>query len=504
MSSDSARLTSTLARGTGINLFGFLFRTAFVFLHSVLTAQLFGAAIYGQYAVALAGVMLLSSVTEIGLARTLIRFVAAELASENKGRVRELLWLSLKITVPVALVMALVMVIWVEPVANLFGDQALETALPIFALALPVLTLMTILSSYTQGFARMRYKTLALDFIRPGVELLAVVTFAFFGYTNSAVPLAIAYAISIAVAAIALIYYIATSLMPAASPDMLQEDPPLTASVLRFTLPVWLMDLLSSAATRSSFLLLAALGTSTMVGIFAVLQRLITFGITFLVSTNMIFAPLVADLTSRRDISEFARLYKLSTRWILTVSLPLFILMAYFGPELLSAFGEEFTSGYVPFLVLIVGGLINVATGSSVTLTMAGYPHNTAFNQALNLVMLVGLGVWLIPLYGLLGGVIAVTSGIALASILQVVQLWFHLRVHPYDRGFLKVLVAGSLLCLVLFIPRNMLSTTWPIDIFTILVALVIYFATLVALGLSPEEKVTIRYALQRFRVLAD
>jgi O-antigen/teichoic acid export membrane protein len=89
-------------------------------------------------------------------------------------------------------------------------------------------------------------------------------------------------------------------------------------------------------------------------------------------------------------------------------------------------------------------------------LTMAGRTSWNLANYLLALALNVGLGVLLVPRYGMLGAATAHAAAIAAANVVPLVQVAAALKLHPFSRsGGLTILAALSCFGLVPFVAQH-------------------------------------------------
>jgi O-antigen/teichoic acid export membrane protein len=445
-------LTETLARGTAINLTGFIVRAILLFAHSFFGTWLYGIEMYGVYATGVAIVTLASTVGRLGFERTVTRFVAIYATRNEPEKFNSILFLTLVLTIPVSLLLGLLLSFCAEPIAAVFGDLVLTPSLKILGITVPILTLGTLLAAFTQGFKQMHYKVMVLDVCAPLIEVVGMLILAWFGSKQLGLP--IAYAISIAVSSLLLVAITKRQLPNATmgwsslQHNVLKE---LLTPMFSFTLPVLAMNILLNVSQQISTLLLGVFGTSAMVGVFNILLRIIATCTRFLFSMNLMISPMIADLVERKRIDELSHLYKTSVRWLLITSLPLFLFIFFFGTELLQLWGKEVAVNANALFYLILAMVVNVSTGScGVILTMSGHPKDGAINEGLGLAITTIFCILLIPSYGVVGAALAYSVGVIVANLARLFQVWWHLRIHPYSWSLLHVLLAGGAMSVIL------------------------------------------------------
>jgi O-antigen/teichoic acid export membrane protein len=111
------------------------------------------------------------------------------------------------------------------------------------------------------------------------------------------------------------------------------------------------------------------------------------------------------------------------------IPLSAFVIM----PELfLSAFGDDFSIGRIPLLVLGVGQFINAFTGSSgVLLTMTENEHIVVGCSGFGVLINILLGIILIPSMHATGAAIAMAVSVTVANLALSIFIFQKLKVIP-------------------------------------------------------------------------
>src|SRR2546429_9735169 len=84
-----------------------------------------------------------------------------------------------------------------------------------------------------------------------------------------------------------------------------------------------------------------------------------------LLSLSSIFAPTIAELHSKGETQKLESMFKVVTKWSITFSLPLFLIMVLFSPYVLALPGPGFLSAWQLLIAFHVGILINAGPGTS-------------------------------------------------------------------------------------------------------------------------------------------
>jgi O-antigen/teichoic acid export membrane protein len=206
------------------------------------------------------------------------------------------------------------------------------------------------------------------------------------------------------------------------------------------------------------------------------------------------FSPFVADLHARGEGEKLDRLYKWLTRWTLAATLPIFIVLAVAPGSALRLFGAEFGAGAAALNILLLGQLVNVATGAvGFILIMVGrtgwdlvvYAGSVAFDIVAAALLIGGLGL------GIEGAAIAGALTMALSKVARLYLVWRFVHIQPYTRDYLLLViptVAGFLAGLGAHLA--LARGAWQIDLAVTTAAVTVaYGVVLLVAGLPGPER---------------
>ena len=275
-------------------------------------------------------------------------------------------------------------------------------------------------------------------------------------------------------------------------------------ALFSFSMVSWVSSLASTGLIWADTLILAALATNRDVGVYNVSTRLVTMAVFVMAPINAAFGPSIAHLHHTGDTQGLSSSYKAATGWIVRLSLPAFVLLMVFPQDLLGLFGNEFRTAAMVTSVLAVGQLVNAATGPCGTLlNMSG---KVAVNMADNVGVLalnVGLNLWLIPQFGILGAGIAWSLSLACVNVLRVLQVRKLLGVLPFSTDTVKGLVAGFLTLAAAIGVRSVIGSANARVVIGVCAALIVYFGVTAALRISSEDRALLSAVVGRGRQAA-
>jgi O-antigen/teichoic acid export membrane protein len=279
------------------------------------------------------------------------------------------------------------------------------------------------------------------------------------------------------------------------------HDRPLEGEVgdlIRYGAPRAPAALFSQLLFWTDVFVLAAFATSREVGIYSAAARAAQVILLFIISVSLMFSPFVADLYARGEREKLDRLYKQLTRWTLAVTLPLFIVLAVTPASALQLFGAEFGAGADALAILLLGQLVNVATGTvGFILIMVGrtgwdlvvYAASVAFDIAAAVLLISGLDL------GIVGAAIAGASTMALSKLARLYLVWRFVRIQPYTRDYLLLLAPTAAgFAAGIAVHLSLRGGSWPVDLVgTAAAASLAYLGVLLLWGLPSGERGTIR-----------
>jgi O-antigen/teichoic acid export membrane protein len=278
-------------------------------------------------------------------------------------------------------------------------------------------------------------------------------------------------------------------------PDLFMLLTPSTGSMgelLRYSIPSAFAGIFAMYMIWVNRLLVGYFLPLEETGVYQAVTQVALLFAMILSSFNLIFTPMSADLFAQQKIARLRELYRVSTKWALYVTIPIFMVVFTFPREVMTVlFGAPYAAGGLALRILTLGQLINILTGPvGSLLVMTGHQRRWSIITGAAFVLNVGLGVLLIPGVGLQGAATAIAVTQTGMFLLGLVQAWRILGGWPYDRrtikGGLSALGAGLAMALL----RVWLSM--PVFGHMIVAAMVsvgVFFGLLLLMKLDEEDR---------------
>lgn len=264
----------------------------------------------------------------------------------------------------------------------------------------------------------------------------------------------------------------------------------------------------NSVVQSTDVLGVGAFGSAAEVGLYRVSDRVSSLISLPIFALSSIFAPTIAELHARGNHQQLANMFAVISRWMLTLSLPVFLCCVVFTKPILDVFGSGYAAGALAVLVLAIGNLVNAGTGPVGNMVaMTSRVRVLWFNTALRLVTNVVLIFLLVPRYTVVGAAVASSATIVVTNSVSIIEVWWMLKVHPYRWSMLKPLASGAIASLVGVVLVRVThfaahpdSSVHAFIYALLLVAafVVVYAIALLLLGINQEDRQIIALARTR------
>ncbi len=433
-------LVITAARGGSAVFAGKLFAWGTRFVLAVFLARILGVEEYGLYNLALTVATVAASFPTLGLDAALVRYTAVFSGRKDSSSVLGTLQLGIGVPALLSIIFAVAVILLAGPIATgVMHQPRLIPLLIMVSLLIPATVLNRQLGATLQGLKRIEYDVAAEQFSQPVVRFVLLAGFALLGLNAGYAILA---SILSALAATVMLVFFVHRLFPLRRTNLQAKREP--RELMRFSLPVFFSNVITTFGSNLQTLFLGALSTLSAVGVFAVANQVNMVGSIFQSAVVASSMPLFAESQDRGDRRSLEHLYQTTSKWSLALNLPFFLMVIVFPEALLAIFGREFATGSVALIVLAWANLVNAATGTSgAVLDMTGHTKVKLLNSSAAVVLAFGLSFILIPPMGLVGAALAAFASQSIVNVLRLVEVAILVRVSPYNRTYLKPILAG-------------------------------------------------------------
>ncbi|CAN5538760.1 polysaccharide biosynthesis C-terminal domain-containing protein [soil metagenome] len=489
---------STQARGAGVNLLTLIAQAAMPAFH-VQLAQLLGRASYGLYVWANTVVEFGSAVTLFGMDIAVAREVALAREANDDARAIRAVATGLRLVLFTGLAVTLILGFGASTIAARAHMAGVEVPLRVLTLVPIAYHATTIFIVATQSRGVMKYDFWTRGIVQPLGLLIATTVLLRLGWGlfGAGVGVASAMVLTTCVAAFGYsrVFSIGATLRALVTGPMDRE-------VLKTGLPMTAIALLWSLQGRLDNTVLGATQGAEASGAYgACMLYAITIGQMRSVFVPGLNAALPAMLI-RDDRPAMNALIHRTQRWVALLTVPLLVLFAVFGRDLLTVFGKGFPDAAPALALLSVAQLLGAMSIPAQTIVVGSKRGASVVAAVASL----GTQVVLLPIlcrrYGMVGAATASMIGMFIAQVVQQVWAYRLYGVHGFSWALGRVYLAG----LVAAVPGKVLLSILPLPPFPRFVlsvagAAIVFVGAVVLLGLGKEERewiISIRATLRR------
>jgi len=478
-----------LAKGAGISLVGRLAGRGLGLVNQVLLARLLGPETFGLFALGWTVQQISRMVVPLGLDKAVIRFGARYWRREEHllGSVlRQCIGVA---TLASVLVSLAIFLLAPHLASHVFGNPKVTLVFRAFALSIAAASVLRVTSEATRITQRMQFSVLSEELAPSIAQLLLIVLLVY----------ALGWGLQGALLSVIVAFYLGLltsfAFLKSLFPGWLRREhggESLVSELVRFALPTSLAGVFTMLIMWVDRLFVGYFLGAADVGVYqAASQVTLVFAIV-LTAFNVTFSPMIVRLYHDGRRRELDDLYKISTKWGLYLSLPLFLFVVFVPRDfLLGVFGPKYVRGAWPMVVLASAQLVNVGTGAvGLMLTMTGHQNRWLGLAVTSLLANAVLSVVLIPRFEILGAAVATGLTIIVLFVTALISVRFVLGFWPYDRRYVKGVGASVATALVLASVRQIMPDPLLLKLaLLVLVAYGAFAATLWVLGLDDEDR---------------
>ena len=372
----------------------------------------------------------------------------------------------------------------------IFFKPELSGILRIVILSLPCIALTKIFLSALTGFKLVKYAILVDEFVRPTIRALFIFLAIVFGLGLNGFVWA--WVITSIIAVILSGYFLIKEM------GKFEEGKSSirTKSLFDFSLPMWIGRLLTVNNKKIGLILVGIFLANDQIGIYGAGERIVPLILIPFMAFNAIYAPIISNLYATNNISEIEATYKVGCRWVIMLTLPVFVLIFIFSKEIVLICGQDYADSEKVLLVLLVAEMVNISTGStSNIIAMTGKTIYNLINSVVTLVLNIVLCLIMIREYGAIGAAYALGISVVVVNLLQLAEIYYLYKIHPFSLQHYKPVFSCALsLIIVLLMKTTLKFIPQYLEVSIIIVVFSIsYIIFIVLLGLSNEDRMILK-----------
>jgi O-antigen/teichoic acid export membrane protein len=481
-----------IVKGTIIALSGSIVGLFLVFISRIAMARYLSVVEYGAFSLAFVILNVLTVISMVGLERAVPQQVASQNAKGDLGSADSTIRFSILITIVMSLVFGTVLFLLSDLMATqVFQSPELGNALRIFSFGLPFFTLLLLFIAAYRGFDRADVKVYFSDILKNvlfisfiGAAILFRLSFDFvlFGFVAS-----------IAVSCVGIILLtVRRPLVPKAA--RLVERPKGTyMGLLLFSLPLLVSAVFTLIMNWTDTIALGYFGTIDDVGIYNAALPIAQFVPILLNGMSYIYLPVVSKLHSKNRLDEIKGMYKVTTKWVFSLTYPLFLVVVLFPrPVIRILFGEAYIDGSVALQILVIGFFVHTFLGlNASTLLAMKETRFLMWSAVVTAVANIILNIILVSSMGLVGAALATTLSLVILNAFMSSKCYLSYRIHPFTRKYLTPILVSIPVVIAIYLAVTLLvglESVLLLPSFFIVFLIVYFLSVLLTKGFDQED----------------
>ena len=440
-----------IAKGTGIIFIGTIVGMLLGFVSRIIVVRCITQSEYGIVSLALVLLSIFATISTLGLSDGTARQIAFYRGKDDTLKIKGVMISSLQIALITSVLLSLVLFFTSNIIStNVFHSPELSSPLKIFSIAIPFFVLINIFISIFRGFDRVEPNVYFQNILRSVIYILFLAGAILLGL--SFIGVIYAYLASIMLTCIAFAVYAMKKLPTSVKGKGEKNVNSVKKELLFFSLPLLAVSMFGMIMQWTDTLMLGYFKTPDVVGLYNAALPLANLIPVVLNAMVFLYIPITSRLYSQNLMSEMRRSHAILTKWIFSLTFPLFLIIFLFPETVLNIlFGPRYIQAGLALQILALGMFIHIFLGPNAVLMSVGKTRFLMWTTLIGAIMNITLNIFLIPPLGIIGAAIASASTLVVIKLLNTTKLYLLFGIHPFTKNYLKPILTSVLLVFVIF-----------------------------------------------------
>lgn len=437
------------ARGGAIAFGLKISNTVLGFLNQVLLARILGAGGVGEVILAITVVRISVQIAKFGMEETMMKFIPLYIDRKDDARLKGTISFAIKFCLLFSVVFMLFVLVFSRFISiNIFHSEGLLKLMPVVVLAIPAWVIREVIGGILRGYKDVFRALLSDALISPVIKISVFLLLLLKGI--SPFYAIIAFVAGEIISVIVSIRFLQKRM--GALRHVRGQCEKRKIMDLAYTIIFSGMSVL--LYTQADIWILGMFKSTEIVGIYGIATKLVLLVYFPMMAFSAVIPSLISSIHASGDIHELRKMVSESTRWILSMAMPIILILAIEGKYILNyVYGHEFAAGYIPLLILVTGQLIKASAGLiGVILQMTGehkvYMKVNIFWGVLNII----LNLLVVPRYGMIGAAAATAFCLSMVDIMCIFIIHKRLSVLTLAKGIKFDIVFTAVITAVYFL----------------------------------------------------
>lgn len=372
-------------------------------LFYIVIARILGPAQFGLLTVAIVTMSMIADIADIGTNTGLIRFVSFNLG-HNKEKALRFLKLSLEIKLIVwAIVFVLIQLIAPFLATQIFHKEDLITSLRLVSLGVGGALLFSFATSALQAFQKY-FLWSSVNVVTNLLRLIFIFILGFYIQLNAENSLFIYIILPF------FGFFLTLFILPTRSIFLTKNEFSLSKELFSYNIPVAVFTFIAAISARLDTFMTASLLTAREVGIYGAANQLVQVVPQLISALGVVAAPKFATFDNKNKMMVYFKKFQLFVTGIVLIGILTIPVSIYLIPQIL---GHEYVQSIGPFIILLMAMLVflfSIPVHNSIIFYF-GRPDIFIWVSLGHLLIIGGLGYFMISNYGVIGAAVTVLIG---------------------------------------------------------------------------------------------
>ena len=407
---------------------------------------------YGIFSLSFALPSIIIAVTSLGIKQGMIRNIAYARQKKDEEKISKLISTSTSVFVFLGVIACIFIFIFADFFAiELFHEPGLIIPIKIFSLLIPLARISGIISAIFIANNNVKPNILFNELAKYACFLALVLIVVFLGFSFRTVYYSFLIAAIISTIIISAYGFKKLKLKEKLKIRYISKS--ILIKLLIFSMPLYLSGIIDILKVRIDIIMLGNIENVVSVALYNAaipLSQLISFPLGALA---VIYMPVVTGLYAKNKNSEIKRNYIILTKWLMFISIPIFIVLIFFPSEVLRfVYGAEYVISSTALRIGSIQGLIlNIFGLNKYNLISFGKTKMILISSGITLFLNFFLNILLIPIYSINGAIGATLVSMFISNIVLSYYLYHYFRVQPFSKNLIKTAFVLSFPILIIY-----------------------------------------------------
>ncbi|UCB58919.1 MAG: oligosaccharide flippase family protein [Thermoplasmatales archaeon] len=490
-----------VVKGTGFVFFGNIISMFLWLVTSIIITRVWSYEYFGIVSLLTVIINVSAVLSSLGLRQGVTRSIAISRGKKEYQKIVSYISTSIILVLITSFIIAVFLFIFSEQIAlTIFNESALIIPLRISSFGLPFLVLIDIIVSIYLGFDDTRPIVYYRSLVMMGLFTIFLLIILLFDLEF--ISVFYAYVLSMALAFTLLIIRSTKGISYKKLIKRERLKTPEAKQLLIFSLPLLGTAMLQFIITWTDTIMLGIIKTTAEVGLYNLshsLATLVSFPLGALIT---IYLPILSGLYAKRKFTEIKRIFAIITKWICSITLPLFIFIFLFSETVLyHLFGiVNSQMAVIALRILSLAFIINNFVGPcGSTLVAMGYSRFIMFSTLSTAILNIILNLFLIPFFSIIGAALASSISIISINLIKFSKLYKVSGAQPISKNLAKPTLIFILLVIpaLLFLQQGQILNG-PITIGILFLFYIIYFGIIIVSKSIDKEDIDLLMTVEK------